>query len=48
MVSAPTDISAVFLPVQHWSANFKMVWYVLLQPLRKELDGPDQVQIIVT
>jgi hypothetical protein len=21
-----------------WSANFKMVWYVLLQPLRPELD----------
>jgi hypothetical protein len=22
-----------------WSANFKMVWYVVLQPLRPELDG---------
>jgi hypothetical protein len=22
-----------------WSANFKMVWYVLLRPLRPELDG---------
>jgi hypothetical protein len=26
----------------------KMVWYVLLRPLRPELDGQDQVQIIVT
>jgi hypothetical protein len=25
-----------------------MVWYVLLRPLRPELDGQDQVQIIVT
>jgi hypothetical protein len=25
-----------------------MVWYVLLRPLRRELDGQDQVQIIVT
>jgi hypothetical protein len=24
-----------------WSANFKMVWYVLLRPLRPELDGQD-------
>jgi hypothetical protein len=31
-----------------WSANFKMVWYVLLRPLRPELVGKDQVQIIVT
>jgi hypothetical protein len=31
-----------------WSANFKMVWYVLLRPLRPEPDGQDQVQIIVT
>jgi hypothetical protein len=22
-----------------WSANFKMVWYVVLRPLRPELDG---------
>jgi hypothetical protein len=22
-----------------WSANFKMVWYILLRPLRPELDG---------
>jgi hypothetical protein len=22
-----------------WTANFKMVWYVLLRPLRAELDG---------
>jgi hypothetical protein len=22
-----------------WSANLKMVWYVLLRPLRPELDG---------
>jgi hypothetical protein len=22
-----------------WSANFKMVWYLLLRPLRPELDG---------
>jgi hypothetical protein len=28
-----------------WSANFKMVWYVLLQPLRPELDGQDPFQI---
>jgi hypothetical protein len=31
-----------------WSANFKMVWSVLLRPLRPELDGQDQVQTIVT
>jgi hypothetical protein len=31
-----------------WSANFKMVWYVLLRSLRLELDAQDQVQIIVT
>jgi hypothetical protein len=31
-----------------WSTDFKMVWYVLLRPLRPELDGHDQVQIIVT
>jgi hypothetical protein len=24
-----------------WSANFKMVWYVLLRPLRPKLDGQD-------
>jgi hypothetical protein len=30
------------------SANFKIVWYVLLRPLRPELDAQDQVQIIVT
>jgi hypothetical protein len=24
-----------------WSANFKMVGYVLLRPLRPELDGQD-------
>jgi hypothetical protein len=24
-----------------WSANFKMVWYVFLRPLRPELDGHD-------
>jgi hypothetical protein len=24
-----------------WSANLKMVWYVLLRPLRPELDGQD-------
>jgi hypothetical protein len=28
-----------------WSANFKMVWYVLLQPLRPELNGQDPFQI---
>jgi hypothetical protein len=22
-----------------WSANYKMVWYILLRPLRPELDG---------
>jgi hypothetical protein len=27
------------------SANFKMVWYVLLRPLRPELDGQDPFQI---
>jgi hypothetical protein len=32
-----------------WYANLKkLVWYVLLRPLRPELDGQDQVQIIVT
>jgi hypothetical protein len=25
-----------------------MVWYVLLRPLRPDLDGQDQVQILVT
>jgi hypothetical protein len=29
-----------------WSANLKMVWYVLLRPLRPELDGQDLFQII--
>jgi hypothetical protein len=29
-----------------WSANFKMVWYVLLRLLRPELDGQDPFQII--
>jgi hypothetical protein len=29
-----------------WTANFKMVWYVLLRPLRPELDGQDPFQII--
>jgi hypothetical protein len=24
-----------------WSANFKMVYYVLLRPLRPELEGQD-------
>jgi hypothetical protein len=24
-----------------WSANFKMVWYALLRPLRTKLDGQD-------
>jgi hypothetical protein len=28
-----------------WSANFKMVWYVLLRPLRRELNGQDPFQI---
>jgi hypothetical protein len=28
-----------------WSANFKMVWYILLRPLRLELDGQDPFQI---
>jgi hypothetical protein len=31
-----------------WSANLKMVRYVLLRPLRLELDGQYKVQIIVT
>jgi hypothetical protein len=31
-----------------WSTNLKIVWYVLLRPLRPELDCQDQVQIIVT
>jgi hypothetical protein len=31
-----------------WSENFKMVWYVLLRPLRPELYGQDQFQIIET
>jgi hypothetical protein len=30
-----------------WPANFKMVWYVLLRPLRPELDGQDPFQIII-
>jgi hypothetical protein len=29
-----------------WYANFKMVWYVLLRPLRPELDGQDPFQIL--
>jgi hypothetical protein len=28
-----------------WSANFKMACYVLLRPLRRELDGQDPFQI---
>jgi hypothetical protein len=28
-----------------WSANFKMVWYVLRRPLRPELNGQDPFQI---
>jgi hypothetical protein len=36
------------VPGRAWFVNFRMVWYVLLQPLRPELDGQDQVQIIVT
>jgi hypothetical protein len=28
-----------------WSANFKMVWYVLLRPLRQKLNGQDTFQI---
>jgi hypothetical protein len=28
-----------------WSANFKMVWYVLLRPLRPELNVQDPFQI---
>jgi hypothetical protein len=24
-----------------WFANYKMVWFVLLRPLRPELDGQD-------
>jgi hypothetical protein len=28
-----------------WSANFKMVWYVLLRPIRPELNGQDPFQI---
>jgi hypothetical protein len=28
-----------------WSANFKMVWYVLLRPLRLELNGQDPLPI---
>jgi hypothetical protein len=30
---------------REWSANFKMVWYVLLRPRRPELDGQDPFQI---
>jgi hypothetical protein len=26
-----------------WSANFKILWYVLLRPLRPELNGQDQI-----
>jgi hypothetical protein len=29
-----------------WSANFKMVCYVLLRSLRPELDGQDPFQIL--
>jgi hypothetical protein len=29
-----------------WSANLKMVWYVLLRPLRPEIDGQDPFQNI--
>jgi hypothetical protein len=28
-----------------WSANFKMVWYVLQRPRRPKLDGQDPFQI---
>jgi hypothetical protein len=28
-----------------WSANFKIVWYVLLRPLRPELNSQDPFQI---
>jgi hypothetical protein len=28
-----------------WSANLKMVWHVLLRPLRPELDGQNPFQI---
>jgi hypothetical protein len=31
-----------------WSANSKMLSYFLLRPLRPELDGQAQMQIIVT
>jgi hypothetical protein len=33
------------LPLSAWSANFKMVWYVLLRPLRPELNSQDPFQI---
>jgi hypothetical protein len=29
-----------------WSANFKMVWYILLRPLRPQPDGQDPFQIM--
>jgi hypothetical protein len=28
-----------------WSANFKILWYFLLRPLRPKLDGQDPFQI---
>jgi hypothetical protein len=45
------DVSAVSkLVAGGHTSNFKMVLcvYVVLQPLRPELDGQDQVQTIVT
>jgi hypothetical protein len=30
-----------------WSANFKMVWYVLLRPLRPELDGQENPILVL-
>jgi hypothetical protein len=36
----------IFKKGSAWSANFKMVWYVLLRPLRPELDGQDPFQIM--
>jgi hypothetical protein len=43
-----SEVSYLAILKRAWSANFKMVWYVLLRPLCPELDAQDQVQIIVT
>jgi hypothetical protein len=40
-----SEVTYLTILERAWLANFKMVWYVLLRPLRPELNGQDPFQI---